>query len=298
MERNGTGVCTASFGELLQGMLPSQRKFLVNFPIRRRSKATVTLSPPRYSAEKEAQIAASHQRFPKSYKLVRNVLADLGSHDDCLLEIDSEIPVGKGLSSSTADMVAAIRALGQALSLAFKETYLGQMLTEIEPNDGLQYAGTSAYHHTTGELIARVDWVPPFRIFGIDFGGIVDTVAFNEQKMDFPAHQCSRYETLLNDILSALRQHDCAAVGAIASESTRMWQAVRPRTQLDRIFELAAATGSEGVVNTHSGTFIGLLYSPDRRDWADIGEEVRQALPDMATDWFASLGLDMEAGCG
>lgn len=289
MEQVGVGFCAASFGELLQGVLPGQRKFLVNLRIRRGSQVRVELTSPLYSAEKEAQIAVSYQSYPKSYKLLRNVLSDLGSHNDCLIEVASDVPVGKGLSSSTADMVAAIRGLAQAASVAFREDYIGRVITEIEPNDGLQYQGTSAYHHTTGQLIERLDWVPPFRILGVDFGGIVDTVSFNQQKYEFSSAQMARYQDLLQEMLDALRSQDNCAVAAIASESTRMWQAFRPRNEMEAMFELQASTGGLGVVNAHSGTFLGLLYDPSRNDWEDIRERVSQTFPDKGNDWFDTL---------
>jgi uncharacterized protein involved in propanediol utilization len=289
MERTGIGFCAASFGELLQGVLPGQRKFLVNLRIRRGSRVRVRLTSPLYSAEKEAQIASSYQSYPKSYKLLRNTLSDLGSHDDCLIEIESDVPVGKGLSSSTADMVAAIRGLANAASVAFREDYIGRVITEIEPNDGLQYQGTSAYHHTTGQLIERVDWVPPFRILGVDFGGIVDTVTFNQKKIEFSAAQMDRYHSLLRDMLGALRSHESDAVAAIASESTRLWQTFRPRAEMEKMFELQAATGGLGVVNTHSGTYLGLLFDPGRDDWEDIRESVCATFPGKESDWFDTL---------
>lgn len=289
MERTGIGFCAASFGELLQGVLPGQRKFLVNLRIRRGSQVRVKLTSPLYSAEKEAQIASSYQSYPKSYKLLRNTLSDLGSHDDCLIEVESDVPVGKGLSSSTSDMVAAIRGLAHAASIAFREDYIGRVITEIEPNDGLQYQGTSAYHHTTGQLIERLDWVPPFRILGVDLGGIVDTVTFNQQKIEFSAAQMDRYHGLLRDMLDALRSRDSCAVAAIASESTRLWQAFRPRAEMEEMFELQAATGGLGVVNTHSGTYLGLLYDPAREDWEDIRERVCAAFPNKKINWFDTL---------
>lgn len=298
MEKAGVGFCAASFGELLQGVLPGHRKFLVNLRIRHGSKVTVQLTSPLYSAQKEAQIASSYQRYPKSYKLLRNVLSDLGSHNDCLIEVDSNVPVGKGLSSSTADMVAAIRGLAQAASVAFREDYIGRVITEIEPNDGLQYNGTSAYHHATGQLIEQVDWVPPFRILGVDFGGIVDTVAFNQQKISFNAEQMARYQELLHAMLSALRERDSSAVAGIASESTRMWQNYRPREEMNQMFELQAETGALGVVNTHSGTYLGLLYNPARSDWDAIHGCVAASFPGKGLDWFDTLGSDANQGKG
>src|SRR5262245_14252856 len=131
MERTGRGTCHASFGELLQGVLPGGHKFLVNCRIHNRSLVTVRLGEPSYSVSKEKEFAQTYARFPKTLKGLRIFLSDLGRHDDCAVAVASDIPIGKGLSSSTADMVAGIRALAEALSLRLKDDYVSRMLTEV-----------------------------------------------------------------------------------------------------------------------------------------------------------------------
>jgi L-threonine kinase len=260
VERVGTGACHASFGELLQGVLPGNRKFLVNCRIHNRSRVTVQLSNPSYLSEEEFAFSYSH--FPKTYKGLRIFLGDLGRHDDCLIAIDSDIPIGKGLSSSTADMVAGVRALAEALSVKLKNDYVSRILTDVEPNDGLHFDHTSAYHHTEGCLIANIDWVPPFRILGIDQGGMLDTIAFNRRVIAWTDDQMTRYRELLDAMLVALAAHNSEQVAAIATQSARAWQRINPKIDLDDVLYLAERLGAAGVINTHSGTYLGLLF-PD-----------------------------------
>jgi len=293
MDREGTGQCCGSFGELLQGVLPNGHKFLVNCRIRNRSTIRLRLTEPYYAPEKEAMIARTHERFPKTYKALRNLLADLGRRDDCLFELESDIPIGKGLSSSTADMVAGIRALTEALAVKFKGDYIGRVISEIEPNDGLHFDNTSAYLHAEGRLIANFDWVPPFRILGLDEGGTCDTVAFNLRRIALTSRQQSHYQVMLDTLSAALEARDLRTVASIATESATLWQAVYPKVDFGRVCDVAQSLGALGVLNTHSGTFLGILF-PDGADLDvdAVTAEVKATLPGRAIAWFETSGLE------
>lgn len=295
MELTGHGVCNGSFGEILQGVLPGNRKFLINLKIKCASRVRVHVLPSAYSNEKEAQFAESYRRYSKSYKVARNILSDIGRHDDCFLEIDSDIPVGKGLSSSTADMVATIQALASSLSLALKPDYIGRMMTEIEPNDGLHHPGTSVYHHTTGELIARFEYVPPLDILGIDLGGTIDTVEFNRRPLSWGEAEMEKYAVMLETAKRALDERDVDTLCQIATESTQAWQKVNPKRQLESVIKFMRDSGGLGIANAHSGTYLGVLY---RHGSADMDELLRRAgseIPGCGARLFETEGCAVAA---
>lgn len=294
MEKTEVGECSGSFGELLQGVLPDGKKFLINLRIQNKSIAHVTLTNSSYDAEKESGFAKSYALFSKSHKVVRNILADLGRHDDVFLNIESTIPVGKGLSSSTADMVASVRALQKALSIGLQKQYIGRMLTEIEPNDGLHFDATSAYHHTTGELIANWDWVPNWRILGLDLGGVVDTVKFNLRRMDISVATCDEYADLLEQSKVAMARQDRSALGKIARRSAELWQAVNPKSGLEEVLQFSDNTGAEGVANAHSGTYLGLLYSDSRADWGALAQLAEETFPGVSLHWYDTISCRAE----
>ncbi|MBV8659858.1 MAG: hypothetical protein JO142_18725 [Burkholderiales bacterium] len=286
MERVETGECSGSFGELLQGVLPDGEKFLINLKLKNRSVASVTLTTASYDAAKEAEFARSYATFPKTHKVLRNIMVDLGRHDDLLLHIDSTIPVGKGLSSSTADMVASIEALEKALSVSFKRPYISRMLTEIEPNDGLHYEGTSAYHHAKGKLIESWSWVPNWRILGLDFGGVIDTVEFNRRNVVFPPELRQEYAGLLATAVQAFAAEDRPALAKVATRSAELWQSINPKASLPGVLQFAQDSAAEGVVNAHSGTYLGLLYSDETHDWDALLERAARAFPEATARWY------------
>lgn len=219
-------------------------------------------------------------------------MSDICDHRDVLLDIDSNIPVGKGLSSSTADMVASIRALENALGIALKRDYIGQRITEIDPNDGLHYENSCAYHHTTGKLIRQYDFVPPLHILGIDLGGHVDTVGFNNTSMHWTDGEMDAYAAMLEEATAAFAAEDTEALCALATRSTQAWQQRMPKRELPLVMDLCADTGALGVINTHSGTFLGLAYPAPTENLGGILQTVERALPDKNLQWFQTISCE------
>jgi uncharacterized protein involved in propanediol utilization len=286
MKLTGRGICNGSFGEILQGVLPGHRKFLVNLKIKNASRVRLQLMPTAYSSEKEARYADSYRIFPKSYKVVRNILSDVGRHDDCLLEISSDIPVGKGCASSTADMVASIKALSAAISIALRAEYVSQMLTEIEPNDGIHFSGTAVYHHAIGELIFRSDFIPRWNILGIDFGGTIDTVKFNLMTFAWSEAQMTHYMLLLERVKRALQDGDSEELCRIATESAVLWQEINPKPGLEAAMGFMRDSGGLGVLNTHSGTYLGIIYPDGTRNAGETLRAAQSAFVGCGVQWF------------
>jgi len=293
----GRGICNGSFGELLQGVLPGNKKFLFNLKIQDRSSVTIELLSPSYSDEKESKYAQSYALYSKSYKIVRNIMGDLGRHDDYLIQVESTIPIGKGLSSSTADMVASVKALSHALRLAIKPEYISRMITEIEPNDGLHFAGTSSYHHTTGELIANYPYIPPFSILGVDCGGLVDTVKFNQREIVWTAEDMNAYEVLLKKLDMALLAQNVQEISDIATESTERWQKILPKTEYKAALNFMRNSGGIGLLNAHSGTYLGILYERlDSKEMENILQAARKIFSTNELRIFQTLNYAGEDG--
>src|SRR5207302_1757315 len=100
-EYPGKGKAFGTFGELLQGRLDnSDGDFLVTFPIARYSHATFATDP------KSAAVIVYPPYKYKSQKLADMILEYYALPKGGILVLESDIPVGKGLASSSADLVA------------------------------------------------------------------------------------------------------------------------------------------------------------------------------------------------
>src|SRR6266478_677024 len=96
----GKGSACGTFGELLQGVLPTHRNFLVTCPIEIYSSAWYIHHP-----TASLQVTPSHKN--KALKMVKLICEHLHYASTGHIIISSSIPEGKGLASSSADLVAA-----------------------------------------------------------------------------------------------------------------------------------------------------------------------------------------------
>ena len=103
--------------------------FLVTCPINLYSQVSVNLSP-----EKNGAGNAGH----KTMQAVQKTLEHLGlSFDKIEVLVDSELPAGKGMASSSADISAACLATAIAAGRSIDMATICEIALAIEPTDGI-----------------------------------------------------------------------------------------------------------------------------------------------------------------
>ncbi|RVQ48044.1 hypothetical protein [Sinorhizobium meliloti] len=251
------GVCCGTFGELLQGQLPigslsGDSHFLVTMPIAVFARAhfmpiagtrSVTVYPP-------------HK--VKAKRLAENLLTALGASGGILF-LKSELPEGKGLASSSADLVATARSIACCFKRSIPTTLIEKLMVEIEPSDGVLYPGVVAYQQRAGRLISFLGQIPPLAIVGVDEGGTVETVDYDQRRGEISANHRTQYQNLLDRTQIAIAQGDTATIGAVATSSALLHQERAPKKHLDSMLKASAETGALGVIVAHSGTMAGIL---------------------------------------
>ncbi|MFD3748435.1 hypothetical protein [Nocardia sp. NPDC058633] len=249
----GVGRAYGSCGELLQGVTAQDRHFLVTLPIRR---GTVAVFEPGGD-----DIAVAPAGKSKAQRLAGAMVARSGLLRGGRLTLHSELPEGKGLASSTADLVATARAVADAEGRAVPVGELEADLRAIEPSDGVMYPGAVAYFHREVRLLARLGTLPALTIVAGDEGGSVDTVEFNRVEPSFSPADKREFDRLLGELGGAIARGDTAAIGAVATRSAVLSAASRERPHLDATIRAARAIGAIGVVVAHSGTTTAILLA-------------------------------------
>lgn len=262
--RVGKGTAFGTFGELLQGVLPeNDLDFLVTFPVARYTRALFTPNP----ARSDVTVYPPHKT--KARRLTESLLQSLGLPAGGMLVIDSEIPEGKGMASSSADLVAAARALCDSYGLAVPVHALQRCMQQVEPSDGVMYNGVVAFYHRKVELREYLGSLPPVTVVSADEGGAVDTLQFNRIPKPFAAAEKDEYARLLARMARAIREHDLTTVGQVATRSAQLNQKLHPKRTLADMTRLAERIDALGVAVAHSGTCVGILLSPQhpRHAW-------------------------------
>lgn len=197
----GIGKSSGTFGELLQGVLyENNYNFLVTLPISNFSEATFKS----VSVLNDILVFPSHKQ--KSKLLAQKLLLKLGLPLGGVLEINSNLPEGKGLASSSADLVATYRAIKNCFNIETEMSTLQGLISEIEPTDGVMYDGVISFYHKKVELRDFLGYMPPICILSIDEGGIVDTIEFNKINRYFSSEEKKEYDCLLNELSIAIKK--------------------------------------------------------------------------------------------
>jgi L-threonine kinase len=201
------------------------------------------------------------------------------------LSIRSELPPGKGCASSSADMVAAALAIQSAFGVSISQASLAQAMSSIEPSDGVMYRGIVSFYHREGVLRKFLGCLPSLIIVGLDEGGQVDTVEFNERSKPFGQAHRAEYEDLLLGAERAVARSDLRTLGEISTRSAIMNQEILPKNHLDLLLNMRRRYEALGVVVAHSGTQLGLLLDPDSsnssQSLSTIIAELAQECPDV-----------------
>ena len=274
--RLGSATVHGTFGELLQGYRPQPtgdyQHFLFTLPVDELyATCTVSLVPGR----------CDHHIRPADRTRALSAAADLaralGLGDTGItMEIHSNIPLGKGCASSTADIMASVAALVEAAHPEVPDRVvhaLGSLVgREIEWGDYVFSDSIALCLQRSHTLVQEYATGMRWRIVGVDEGGSVDTAAFHRQHRE-SLRQAEYYETLLDQMDAALRASDSVTAGQIATESARLNQRILPKRHFQLMQRIAAATGALGIAIAHTGTVIGLLFSADGDD-ADGDDDV------------------------
>lgn len=270
-----SGVCCGSFGELLQGILPGDdREFLVTLPI---EKYAVAHFFPREGSE-------TIEVFPswktKSLQLASGLLRMLSPRVGGQLYLASEIPCGKGLSSSSADLVATARAIESYLGVQIPVDELCRSLSQVEPTDGVMFPESVVYFHVQGALCERLGTLSKVKILSLDEGGWVKTLEYHQRCAPRPpVERIQEFGALLERLRSGFRRNALQEIGAVSTRSAYINQETNPKKNLERVHSICEQTGGAGLITTHSGTCLGILYDASgpghEEDLARVATELR-----------------------
>ncbi len=260
-----------SCGELAQGLIEGGR-FLVTCPIDMYATASVEVS------EGAGRIVAPPDA-PKSRRAVGLTLKHLGRSDvDVMLNLTGSLPRGKGMASSTADVSASIAATAEAMgkSAAIPPPEIARIALMIEPSDGLMLPGISLFDHRDGAVARTLGMAPSLRVVILDFGGDIDTIAFNNvDREDTLLRLRPRFEEALSLIVSGIEHGRPEDVAAGATLSSVANQELLYKPHLDLVMRLANELGALGVNVAHSGTVTGMLFDDDAERTENVASHVR-----------------------
>ncbi len=254
--RSVTAFAPGSCGEFIQGVWEGE-PCLVSCPINRYAKVTVSAGEP------------GDFLPPKAAKMLALVFKTLflPAEDKHRIRValSSEIPVGKGMASSTADLIAVASAVAAYFDRELSEDDLAALCAEIEPTDNIMYRRLNLFNYMTGKSIKSFDVqkITDIKVLMIDFAGAVDTLSFHAEADASANEDASNFEEIAKNFGEALTSGNRKAFGKACTASVQRNQSLLYKPYLETVIALSDAFDGLGVVGGHSGTVVGVLYDND-----------------------------------
>ncbi|MGD9482620.1 hypothetical protein WDH52_05055 [Streptomyces sp. TRM70308] len=274
--RTSSGVCQGTLGELFQGPLwhggAEPDVALVSFPVERYSFVHFTHGAEAVGAPPlGAKAAKAADLFLEHYGLTLPP-GRFGVHSD--------LRVGVGMASSTADIVATLRCLFQIFALPYDPDTVTGVLSAIERSDSVFLDEYALYLSGRHRVVRRLGTAIGFHTAFVTEPGSVDTAAVTPLLLRAYRTHAAEYERCLTDLLKGFAATDPAAVARAATTSARLSQEALPKEAFGPVLAHREAFGADGVFVAHTGSLIGYLFS--RRPGP--------ALRDELSAFFHSLG--------
>jgi L-threonine kinase len=200
------------------------------------------------------------------------------------LRLFSELPRGRGYGSSTADIGAALFALGQALGKEMTPGAVARLAVSVEPSDSSIFPDLTLFDHRGGRFHESLGPAPPLSVVVIDPGGEVDTLAFNRvDRCDALRRLDLQHREAFSLLRQGLEGREWETVGEAATLSASLHQSILPSPLLEPVLALAEEVRALGVCRAHSGTLLGLLLDPRCVDVDSVASFVGRRVPDTVT---------------
>lgn len=257
----GYGEAIGHHGEFLQGVFKTPegglRRGLLTVP-HPRLKSVVNFWP-----RTGKQIRTRPDDREKAAAAARLTLDFLGQNKvGGDLTISSNIRFGSGLGSSTADVVAAIRATADAFGQRLSRLDLCDLAVRAETAiDAIAFGIQPVLfaHRQSGLIEAFSGDFPDLLIVGFDTGD--DPINTTEHKpARYSSDEIELFAVLRGLVSRAITDRDTALFCRVATLSAQINQRHLPRARFDEITWLAQECNARGIQVAHSGNIAGLLF--------------------------------------
>jgi len=252
MRRRVEVYCPGSCGELIQGVIHG-KELLISYPIELGTSLSIGLSSEKNNIE----------LMPKVKEAIKRTLNLIGIPEKFIGNIKmqkrSQLALGKGMSSSTADIACAIFAIGALFGVNLDSKTVVDISVSIEPTDSIIFEELTLFDSLKGEIILPLAPVPLLKVIVLEGRGSIDTLEYHRTVGRAVYSYAEAWEEVYTMMEDALKKGDWNGVGASAIRSARIQQKLLLKPYLDEIIDCALSSGAYGVNVAHSGTAVGLF---------------------------------------
>lgn len=281
--RTGTGSSVGQHGELFQGQIKDQHdrlhRCLMSLPCRALSSRAVF----RFKSNGQISVTPSHKQ--KARKVAELTLSHFKiSGVGGALTIESAIPEAKGYGSSTADCVATVLAIADALSQFLEETEVARLVVEAEiASDNFMFRQAVLFAHREGVVLEHYGKrIPKLEVLGIDTAQDQYVKTLEYPPAVYSRRQLESFRILRSALRRAVLHQDVRLLGRVATASACINEEFLKKTMFQEIRKMAEHCGALGTAVAHSGTVLSILL--------DAADELLEAKIDRIQRELEQLG--------
>lgn len=243
-----SAVYPGSFGEIIQGRITG-KDILLSCPINMFTKVEMF----------ETKTVKNNYNTIKCRNFMKNILNNWGYEryfNQIDIKVTSEIPIGKGLASSTADLSAVylclIKMFNKQLSM---DEFIDNCLF-IEPTDSIIFSKFTLFEYKNGKYKENIGEYFKFYILAFEGEKLVNTVDFNKNTKV----PLENVEDLVPTLKDAIINKNINNLGKVSTESIIRNLKRLDYKEKDLIIDIMNNTGGLGIIGAHSGNALGVIY--------------------------------------
>lgn len=279
-KRWGTGKAIGHHGELLQGVFEG--------PDRTRHRGLVSLPCPSltsiatFTPDETSEITVSPSSCKKARRAAELTVAAFGNASSGgHLQIATDIPVGQGMGSSTADVLASIHAVLDYHGAGFTPEMIMKIAVAAETacDATLFREHTVVFAHREGFVIeAFRRQIPPLAIISVDTAPDVRVSTLEYHPAVYEPQEIEAFRPLLNLLRLAIDTGNVPLLGRVATASAWINERFLPKPHLQTLHDIAKRFDAAGIQVAHSGTLVGIIFDPQLQSTPDSMCRATQAL--------------------
>ncbi|HEH6611088.1 cobalamin biosynthesis protein [Clostridioides difficile] len=254
------GICPASCGEFVQGIIDDE-EYLCSYAIDMYSKVyieekLVDINLGRYKSRLAIEKVFEKFNLPKKY--TKNIS----------LNINSKIPVGKGMASSTADIGATIKATLSLIDKDLSSEEISKLAAEIEPTDSIFIDKNSIFNPLNGTVIKYLGNLTNAKVVILEPNKVLDTMKIR-LRQDYNKLKVDNKEVIKKSFAlleEGLKKNNLSLVGEACTLSSLANENIEKKEYLNEIIKISKKYGAYGVNIAHSGTVVGILIDKFMND--------------------------------
>ncbi len=251
------GVSHGTLGELFQGPFIKNDELnisIISLPLKKFSWTY-------YMIGAEGNIKVEFSEKNKTRKAIELYLSHYGkSLPPGKWTFNTELKTGTGMSSSTADIVSAIRCLDAIFSQSSSEALLASILREIERSDSVFLNHYAIYLSHRQEVVHHFTSNPQLYACYIDEGNSVETEQSTQKLISHYERRLPAYLKNIDKTFNAFTCADLKQICHCSTESALLSQDVFPKQNFDVLISQQKKYKADGIVIAYTGSLLGYLF--------------------------------------